>query len=531
MLDTVPAVLEKHAALWRNQPALVGEGVSLTFQAANREVDRVACALASLGVGKGDNVALMAHNRAELILGMLGTVKLGARANLWSFRTTRRELSYLLGQIRPKALIFDSELPSVVEASRGEAPGDSCAFLCTGDGQVPTWARSFLQEVSVQPETFSSPPSFPVVDPSDISTVIYTAGTMGRPKGAAYTHRTQLLSAIQYSLEMGLDRGHVGLSVAPLVHGAALNFYFAYLLLGATFVVSGRYEPEAALRLIQRYGVTEVMAVPTQILQLCDVAEAEGYRPTTLRLIRTGGSAYPVSMVERMRKVLGCDLINTYGMTENCANTTVMRTDLDPPEEWTTIGKATTFWQVRVVRMEEGREVEPDEVIQPPGRGQVIVKGPQNVREYYLGTGEPPKARDGWLYTRDVAEVDRQGYLTIVDRLDNVIKSGAMNIYPQEVEAVLLRHPKVADAAAVGVPDDTWGEVVAALVKPKAADLSVEELERYCLEAEDLGRFKRPRLICLVEEIPKNFFGKTDRVKLRTECAPRLIAARVQLSP
>ncbi len=528
MRETVPSIVEKHAAAWPRCPALVGEGISLTYHELNREADRVARLLAALGVGKGDDVGLMVHNTPELILGMLGTVKLGAVANLWSFRSTHRELGYLLGRVRPKALVFGPDLTPVVATSREEAPGGGagCVFLCTGDGRPPAWARSFLREVDVQPEGPLSPP--PAVDPSDPSTVIYTAGTMGRPKGAAYTHRTQLLSAIQYSLEMGLDRGHVGLSVAPVVHGAALNFYFAYLFLGATFVVSGRYEPEAALRLVRHFGATEVMAVGTQILQMCEAAEAKGHRPETLRLIRTGGSSYPVSLVERMRRVLGCDLVNTYGMTENCANTTAMRTDLDPQEKWTSIGKATAFWQVRVIRMDEGQEAAPEAVIQPPGRGQVIVKGPQNIREYYLGTGEPPTIRDGWLYTRDVAEVDREGYLTIVDRMDNMIKTGALNVYPQEVEAVLLRHPKVADAAVVGVPDETWGEVVAALVKPGAADLTLEELDRHCLEAEDLARFKRPRVFSLVEEIPKNFFGKTDRVRLRAEYAPRLTAARVR---
>src|SRR3972149_3284683 len=205
MGETVPSIVERHAAVWPRRPALVGEGISLTFHELNREADRVAGLLASLGVGKADNVGLMVHNTPELILGMLGTVKLGAVANLWSFRSTHRELGYLLGRGRPEG--------------PGGGPG-----LCPGDGPPPTWARSFLREVAAQPEAPLSPP--PAMEPSDPCTVIYTAGTMGRPKGAAYTHRTQLLSAIQYSLEMGLDRGHVGLSLAPVVHGAALHFYF-----------------------------------------------------------------------------------------------------------------------------------------------------------------------------------------------------------------------------------------------------------------------------------------------------------------
>src|SRR3970282_2168760 len=143
MGETVPSIVERHAAIWPRRPALVGEGISLTFHELNREADRVAGLLASLGVGKGDDVGLMVHNTPELILGMLGTVKLGAVANLWSFRSTHRELGYLLGRVRPKALVFGPDLTPVVATSREEAPGGgaACVCLCTGDGPPPPWGR------------------------------------------------------------------------------------------------------------------------------------------------------------------------------------------------------------------------------------------------------------------------------------------------------------------------------------------------------------------------------------------------------
>jgi len=212
---------------------------------------------------------------------------------------------------------------------------------------------------------------------------------------------------------------------------------------------------------------------------------------------------------------MGCEVLNTYGMTENCANTTAYHSALDPYEKRDSIGKATYFWEVRVVRVDPDRPVSPVEVITPPGIGQLLVRGPQNVSEYYRNSQEPVPIQDGWLYTRDIVEVDEDGYMYIVDRIDNTIITGAENVYPQEVEAFLLRHPGVADAAVFGVPDPTWGEVVMACVCPKSQDITREEMDRYCRQSDGLAGYKRPRIIEIVDEIPKNVFGKTERKKLQ----------------
>ena len=267
--------------------------------------------------------------------------------------------------------------------------------------------------------------------------------------------------------------------------------------------------------MIERFKVTELMAVPTQIDALLSAASSGDFNTSSLRLIRTAGTRYPKSFVDRIREVLGCELLNTYGMTENCANTTAFHTAYDPYDKRDSIGKATYFWETRVIKIDPEREVEPEETITHPGVGQLIVRGPQNIKEYYQSPEEPLKIKEGWLYTRDVVEVDADGYLYIVDRIDNIIKSGAENIYPQEVEAVLMKHPKVADAAVIGVPHGRWGEVVVAIIKAGTPDLSKEEIDEYCLTCGELARYKRPRAIIFADEIPKNIFGKTDRAKLK----------------
>ncbi|MDE3074188.1 MAG: long-chain fatty acid--CoA ligase, partial [Chloroflexota bacterium] len=309
-----------------------------------------------------------------------------------------------------------------------------------------------------------------------------------------------------------------GLSPAPVIHGGATNFFFAYLFIGATFIDSGKYSAEGTVNLARAHQATEMMAVPTQVLEMLRVLEEQRIPASefaALRLIRMGGSPYPRSMVDRVHQSFGCYLLNTFGMTENCSNVTTMHTAYDPEEAWTTIGKPSYFWNARVVRMDRD-EAGPDEVIDPPGRGQLIVRGPQNVERYYLSDQAPPY-RQGWLYARDVVDVDTSGYMQIVDRVDETILTGGENVYPQEVEAIVKSHPLVEDAAVIGLPDPKWGEVVVAVVVGKSQALTEADIEAHCLSSGELARYKRPRRVIFVDEIPKNVFGKIERYKLRAK--------------
>lgn len=509
MLGIVGRIVEKHARLHPDSISALDAGKALTYRELNDRVNQAARFLASEGLRQGDNAGLMINNTAEFAVAFLALAKLGVAVNLWNFRLVSEDIKYMASLCGAKAVLYGEEFESTISPVRASGLGG--LFVRIGEREPPPGVRNFSAEV----RRFSSEEP-PLCDlfPDDFSSVIYTSGTLGRPKGAAYTQSTQILSAIQYSLEMGLDRSHRGLTLAPLIHGGALNFWLAYLLVGGSFVFSGKYDPPTALRLCVEHQVTELMAVPTQIEGLLSVPELESYTLSSLRLIRTAGSRYPKSLVDRVRTRLGCEVLNTYGMTENCANTTAYHSALDPYEKRDSIGKATYFWEVRVIRVDPDRPVSPAEAISPPGIGQLIVRGPQNIAEYYRNPQEAAPIQDGWLYTRDIVEVDEDGYMYIVDRIDNVIITGAENVYPQEVEAFLLRHPGVADAAVFGVPDPTWGEVVMACVCPKSPGITREEIDRYCRESGSLAGYKRPRIIEIVDEIPKNVFGKTERKKL-----------------
>ncbi len=502
------AVLEKHVQERPRHLAYITAERRLTFAELEREVDGVARLLAQYGVAAGDSVGLMTWNTLDFVLAFLALQKLGAVIHLWNFRLTAQNIGDIMARVHARAIIFSPDFLSKVPAREG------CVRVAAG-APAADWPADVVSLAAVP----AGPPVQAVPrGPDDFSAVIYTSGTTGLPKGAAYTQRTQITSGLQYALEMGLSRRSIGISPAPLIHGGALNFWISYLVLGATFVLDGRYQAAEVLRLAQQHRVTEMMAVPTQVSDLTRTARELGFARGNLRLIRMGGSPYGRALIEEARAVFGCELANTYGMTENCANSTYMCTADCPPEQWTGIGRATHFWQVRLVRVDGDGVATPDDVVSAGERGQIIVRGPQQVHAYFPGTGGDVKLVEGWFYTRDVAEMDADGNLTIVDRVDHTIITGGENVYPQEVEAVLGTHPLVADVGVVGLPDPQWGETVTACVVARPG-LTESDLEQLCRTRGDLAAYKRPRRFVFVAEIPRNVFGKIDRKALRTRCA------------
>ena len=509
MLGTLRDNFARTVSNWCDGNAIFFGDRTTTYGELNASVNRLAHFLVQLGVKKGDGVGLLLYNCAEFAIGFLACQKLGAVSSCLNYRLSPASVGFAVHQEKLKALLFNAEL-SVTAAELMKDAG-FCHFICVG-GPLPIGAKSF-HECAGFPAT--EPPAADIKG-SDLCNVIHTSGTTGRPKGAAFTNETQIMSAIQYCLEMGLDRGHVGMSLAPVVIGAATNFFVAYVFVGAAQVMCGEYEAKKALRLIAKHKVTESFAVPTQMYQLAEaMRELVDIDVSSLRLLRSGGSALPKALLHRVRDALGCEVLNTYGTTESCTAITSCHTGLEPEDKWESIGKPSYFQDVRVIRVSDGIETNPDELVPIPGEGQLINRSPQGVTEYYCTPNEKLRARDGWQYARDIVRVDDEGYIYPVDRIDNVIISGGENIYPQEVEFFLSKHPSIADVAVCGVADEKWGHVVKALIVRRGPTLSAEEVDRYCLESTELPRYKRPRIIQFVDALPRNVLGKIDRTALR----------------
>jgi acyl-CoA synthetase (AMP-forming)/AMP-acid ligase II len=509
MLGTLRDNFVGNVSRWRDRTAIIYGERAYTYGELNAQANRLAHLLIRLGVKRGDAVGLLLHNCAEFAVGFVACQKLGAISSCLNYRLSADPIGYVVEQERLKALIFNAEFSAKVAEIIKEAP--SCRFIGVG-GALPNQALSF-DECASFPET--EPPSVDIRE-GDLCNVIHTSGTTGRPKGAAFTNGTQLLTAIQYCLEMGLDRGHVGMSLAPVVIGAATNFFVAYLFIGAAQVMIGEYEAQKALRLIARHKVTEAFAVPTQMYQMADAKRTlADVDVSSLRLFRSGGSPLPRTLLHRVRDSLKCEVLNTYGTTESCTAITNCHTGLDPEEKWESIGKPSYFQEVRVVQVKQNRQTQPDEVIASPGEGQLINRGPQSVSAYYCTPLEQLRSSGGWQYARDIVRLDEEGYIYPVDRMDNLIISGGENVYPQEVEFFLSKHPSIVDVAVCGVPDEKWGQVIKALIVRGTPALTAEDVDKYCVESSELPRYRRPRIIEFVDALPRNVLGKIDRTALR----------------
>jgi long-chain acyl-CoA synthetase len=508
MLGTLRDSFVGNVSRWPDRTAIIGSERTYTYAELDEAVNRCANFLLGLGVKKGDAVGLLLNNYAEFAIGFLTCQKIGAISSGMNFRLSAGALGHIVRQETLKALIFNSTFSAMVADIMPGA--EFCRFICVGDPVL----KGVLRFSDCANAAVTEPPEIGIKE-TDLCNIIHTSGTTGRPKGAAFTNETQIITAIQYCLEMGLDRGHVGMSLAPVVIGAATNFFVAYLFVGAAQVMIGDYSADKALSLTARHNVTEIFAVPTQMYQLAEAKQKSADLDTSsLRLIRSGGSPLPTTLLHRVRSALKCEVLNTYGTTESCTAITNCHTGLEPEAKWESIGRPSYFQNVRVLEIRDGVEIDPSQVISPPGEGQLINRGPQCISEYYCTPLEKLHARGGWQYARDIVRVDGDGYIFPIDRIDNVIISGGENIYPQEVEFFLSKHPSIADVAVCGVPDEKWGQIVKALIVRRSPDLTAAEVDRYCLESRELPRFRRPKIIEFVDGLPRNVLGKIDRTAL-----------------
>lgn len=509
MLGTLRDSFLGNVSRWPDGVAIIDNDCAYTYAELNVRVNRFTNLLREFAIGRGDRVGLLLNNCAEFAIGFLACQKLGAVSSCLNYRLSAGALGYTVQQEMLKGLVFNTVYADkVAEIMKG---ADFCRYIGVGS-PIPDGASRFEDCAA---RSADEPPWIDIKE-SDLCNVIHTSGTTGRPKGAAFTNGTQILTAIQYCLEMGLDRGHVGMSLAPVVIGAATNFFVAYLFVGGAQVMIGEYEAVKSLRMIARHKVTETFAVPTQMYQLTEARPNMGDLDiASLRLMRSGGSALPKALLYRVRDTLGCEVLNTYGTTESCTAITNCHTGLEPEAKWESIGKSSYFQAVRVVKASDGVETAPDQLISVPGEGQLINRGPQSIAEYYCSPLEKLRAHGGWQYARDVVRVDSDGYMFAVDRIDNVIISGGENIYPQEVEFFLSKHPGIADVAVFGVADEKWGQVVKAKIIRRNPELTSADVERYCLESHELPRYRRPKIFEFVDTLPRNILGKLDRTALR----------------
>ena len=479
--------------------ALVHDGRPVSYAGLDDRVRRLARALRGLGTGPGDRVAYLGPNHPAFLETLFAAGSCGAVFVPLNFRLAGPELAAQLADSGPGVLVYAPALAALVAGLPGGArPGRVIALQRPAPGE-----HGYEGLLAGPPAARADVP----VRLDDPCMIMYTSGTTGRPKGAVLTHGNITWNAVNVVVDADFRADEVALAVAPLFHTAGLNMLcLPALLKGGAVVIEPAFDPDRALAAIGAHRVTSLFGVPA----IYDaMAAAPGWADADLSSLRTllcGGAPVPLATIRRYTQ-RGLAFIQGYGMTEAAPGALL----LDAAHAQAKAGSAGVphfFTDVRVAGP-DGAQAAPGE------RGEIRVRGP-NVMPGYWGQPEASAAvlDGGWLHSGDVGVTDADGYVSVVDRIKDMIISGGENIYPAEVENALLEHPAVADCAVIGVPDGTWGEVGRAVVvlRPGTAVTGPELLG--FLDGR-LARYKIPKSVCFTGALPRTATGKILKKQLR----------------
>jgi long-chain acyl-CoA synthetase len=475
-----------------DRTALRCNDLQLNYTQFDAAAARVATLLERAGIEPGDRVGLMLPNTPAFAVAFYGVMYRGAVAVPMNPLLKAREVSFYLSNSGAKALLATPAFAD--EATAGAAEVGAHVWLVDDAGLAELIADLPPQEAPVER------------DDDDVAVILHTSGTTGKPKGAMLTHGNLGRNAdvcVRTLVQISPD--DVVMGCLPLFHVFGLTGGLnASVLAGATLALLPRFEPKDAIKLIEREGVTVFEGVPTMysaLLSIADEAAAEAAR--SLRACMSGGASLPVQVLNDFEKAFGCVVLEGYGLSETSPVASFNHPDR--PRKAGSIGTPVEGVQLRVVDL-NGAEVPQGE------RGEIQIRG-HNVMKGYWNLPDATKATitdDGWLNTGDVGRIDEDGYFYIVDRTKDMIIRGGYNVYPREIEEVLYEHPEVAEAAVVGIPHDSLGEEVgAAVALKKDAAITPDELRDYVKSR--VAAYKYPRLVWLVDELPKGPTGKVQK--------------------
>lgn len=509
-------ILEKALSLYAHKEAVVCGEVRLTYSEFAERVYSLSGFLKKAGIGKGDCVAILHHNSHEFLECYFASALLGAILNPLNFRLSPRELAFILGDSEAKLLIaarrFGASVSSLMETAT-----DPERIIWTGKGDNPPMP-DWLDYEEIMDKERGAAPDVPEISDDDIAHLYYTSGTTGRPKGVMLSHRNVCSHALAAIAELHLTDRDNWIHVAPLFHLADAWATFAVTWVGGKHVVVKDFDPQLVLSAIQDEKVTITNMIPTMLNMLVNTPDVGTYDFSSLRALLSGGAPIAPEVVRRIMETFGCDYIQTYGMTETSPYLTVSilkdnLTGLSPERQFfykAKTGRPFLGVLLKVVR-EDGTEVSPDD----KEVGEIVVKGDIVTKGYWRQPEETAKVlKEGWLYTGDMAVVDEEGYVNIVDRKKDMIITGGENVYSVEVENVLYTHPSVLEAAVIGVPHPKWGEAVKAVVVLRPGQSATEEeIIEYCKG--QIAHYKAPKSVDFLSELPKTGSAKIYKKGLR----------------
>jgi fatty-acyl-CoA synthase len=493
-------LIERNAAFAPDKAAIIFEGEVLTYAALHARIKRTASALqAEFGVVKGDRIAILSLNRPDYLVLLYACARLGAMLVPINWRLAVAEQLFILSNAAVKVLVLEQAFAEILPGLKNTLP----ATEIVGLDFVPAKGKTFGQLLTLAHGDGRSPNT----DLSCPLLIVYTSGTTGRPKGAVLRQEALLWNGVMSQHMHGLTSEDHVLTVLPFFHVGGLNIQTTPALhFGATVTIHARFTPDATLAAFERDRPTLTVLVPATIQAVADHPNWATADLSSLKAVSTGSTIVPPHLIDRL-VARGVPVLQVYGSTETCPVAVYTRFGGDLSRAGST-GLPGLCCEAIVID-DHGHE-------QPPGNpGEIAVRGPNVFSEYWRNEEATQEAlHDGWYRTGDIGMRDSDGYFWVHDRKKNLIISGGENIYPAEVERVLLEHPDVSECGVIGRPDPKWDEVPVAYVIRRAGCLvEAESLKAHVLT--QLARFKVPRDIVFVDDLPRTALGKVQHFMLK----------------
>ncbi|MGI6168524.1 MAG: class I adenylate-forming enzyme family protein [Christensenellales bacterium] len=506
---------------WREYNLIQGSTIGhyrreMTWKEFDVKANRFANLLMTRGIGRGDKVAILLMNCLEWLPIYFGILKTGALAVPLNFRYTAEEIRYCLTLSESKGLIFGPEFIERVEEAKSPLHQIKTCFY-VGEDQ-PAYAENYELLAA---HCSSTAPSVELKDDDD-AVIYFSSGTTGFPKAILHSHHALVCSCLTEQNHHAQQHDDVFLCIPPLYHTGAKMHWFGSLLSGSKAVILRGVKPQWVLQAVSEEKATIVWLLVPWAQDILDAIERgevrlQDYRLDQWRLMHIGAQPVPPSLIRRWKKVFPHHEYDTnYGLSESTGPGCV-HLGVENIHKVGAIGKAGYLWETMVVD-EDGRPVEANKV------GELIVRGPGVMKCYYNNPEATNEIlKDGWLYTGDMARMDEDGFIFLVDRKKDVVITGGENIYPVQIEDFLRAHESIKDVAVIGLPDERLGEIAASIIELKeGACVTEQEIQEFCME---LPRYKRPRKI-IFAKVPRNPTGKIEKPKLREKyCVERLVEA------
>ena len=506
-------LLTKSAYTFPENLAIAYGAMELTYAEFNARTSRLANGLNRLGVQQGDNVAVLMYNRPEMLESMFACFKAGFGTIPINFRLHPREFAFIINHSEAKAVIISSEFNETIIDIRNDIPQVSCVISVSEARESLLDYETVLSAESDQFEDAD-------VAPDDVAWLFYTSGTTGQPKGAMLTHRNLLGMTMNFYADMcpGFGPNDVALHAAPLSHGSGCYALPSIGKAAANVILEAKsFDPEQVLKTIETYRVTNTFAAPTMIKLLIDSPAVDQYDHSSLTALSYGGAPMLVEDLMQAMEKLGPCLVQLYGQAESPMTITYLSHDdhvldgnPDQMKRLASAGIPRTNVEVKIVDADDNER--------PPGEmGEIVTRSDLVMRGYWRDPEATAETlRNGWLHTGDMGYIDESGYLFLLDRSKDLIISGGENVYPREIEEVIVQHPAVREVAVIGVPDPVWGESIKAVVSlVPEGKVTERELIDFCTN--HIARYKRPKSIDFVGQLPKNNYGKIVKRELRAK--------------